>query len=180
MPGNEFQHQNQTMIQAFRKMLGGMRNVAGSCAENLVAEPRGSVLDLFRTDLSQLAALVPAAYIASHEHGGLQEYTCLLDYLECGIFDKMSVRCTGQGALHITFSCDTGTAAQLSALVADICNIYGCDSNRRGPLSREALAGMGHLAPGTVFNRDWMDYPRYPYPVALRCHAGRAQLSVWA
>jgi hypothetical protein len=110
----------------------------------------------------------------------IQTYSKVLDYKECGIFDTVLMKLTGNKSVNIIFKCSEPSIVDddnFAKVIDELYDIYGKDNN----------AGLYSAADSrnpdqpfyTQFGRDWMDYPKYKYPVSVRRYIEDVFISIW-
>lgn len=177
------------MLPLFKKLLGRQAYgidpgpVAGTDTGDFLQKQR-SILNMFRMDLHAppLHSFEEGETERDHHGDLVRNYYKKLDYKECGIFDRIQVKAGGNQAFHIIFRSSDPAAVGLSEMkriIGDLYDIYGCDSNNKGLYEEERAAGASEKQLYLLFGRDWMDYPRYPYPVSLRKYAEEVFISIW-
>lgn len=152
---------------------------------NVLAAPavtgRKTVPDLFRMDLNHLPLHdFTEGKVEVNANGDIiQNYFKKLDYKECGVFDTVHVKLTGSKSVNIIFRCSEPSMVdndKLRAVIDSICDIYGQDNNGLyGAAPDESQDHKFYV----LFGRNWMDYPKYKYPVSVRRYAEDVFISVW-
>lgn len=172
------------LLKKLLKMDGHSDYVQDFPETEKAAFSRKSIRDLFRIDLDQPPLHHFREGLTECDRNGIviRNYYKDLDYKECGIFDQVYVKMIGDNARNIIFKSSDPAAvgtAQMREIINDLYHIYGYDSNNKGICVQEAATDLPEAGLYVLFGRDWMDYPRYPYPVSLRRYAGEVFISIW-
>ncbi len=142
-----------------------------------------TVLDLFREDLSciRLSSFTEGKAEVQANGDIIRNYCKILKHKEYGIFDTMYVRLI-EGSINVVFkSSEPGDAGmyRMKEMIDDLYAIYGSDSSNKGRYGHADAAEYADEQFYALFGRDWMDYPRYAYPVTLRRYEEEVFISIW-
>lgn len=172
-------------MQLFRKLFNPFNKSersfpADTQRETVVTDK--TLASMFRLDLNNLPLHdFIEGKIEVNDNGELiQTYSKVLNYKECGIFDIVQVKLTSNQSFNIIFRCsepDKLDDDKLRKVIDDLYEIYG-QSNR--PAACEAFTSDNRDQQFYVlFGRDWMDYPKYKYPVSIRRYTEDVFISIW-
>lgn len=174
-------------MQLFRRLLNPFnkseRNYTAGIQKESVVMERKMLTNMFQLDLNHLPLHdFTEGKIEVDVHGALiQTYSKALDYKECGIFDTVQVKLTSNQSVNIVFRSSEPSMVddeKLRKVIDDLCNIYGADNNNSGPYNTPA-SDIPDQQFCVLFGRDWMDYPKYKYPVSIRRYTEDVFISIW-
>jgi hypothetical protein len=151
--------------------------------ETVVADKR-TLTDMFRLHLNNLPLNdFTEGKIEVNANGELiRTYSKMLDYKECGVFDSVLVKLTGNKSVNIIFRCSEPALVDedsLRRVIDDLYDIYGQDNNHSGLCGSPTSNNNSDQQFYVLFGRDWMDYPKYKYPVSVRRYAEDVFISIW-
>jgi hypothetical protein len=150
----------------------------------VAAGERKTVLDLFKLDLKNLPLeeFTEGKMEVNPNGDMIQNYIKMLDYKECGVFDMVQVKLTGNKHINVVFRCSEPSMVndeKLRALIDGLCDIYGHGDNQGGVFNAATAAENKDQQFYVMFGRNWMDYPKYKYPVSVRRYVEDVFISLW-
>jgi hypothetical protein len=173
-------------MQLFRKLFNPFNKPergfpADAQRETLVADKM--LANMFRLDLHHLSLhdFIEGKIEVNANGALIQTYSKALDYKECGIFDIVLVKLAGNQSFNIIFRCsepDKLDDSKLRKVVDDLCEIYGQNSNGSVPYET-SVSDNAEQQVYVPFGRDWMDYPKYKYPLSVRRYTEDVFISIW-
>lgn len=175
------------MMQLFRKLFNPFnRPEPGYPVEvqkETVAADKKTLASMFRLDLNHLPLHdFTAGKIEVSANGAfMQTYFKVLNYKECGIFDRVQVKLTDSKSVNVIFRCSEPALVddnKLRKVIDDLYGIYG-QGNNSPELCEAPVSGDPDQQFYVMFGRDWMDYPKYKYPVSLRRYTEDVFISIW-
>ena len=142
-----------------------------------------TVLDIFNEDLNHICLQTFTKGKSEVQASGdiIQSYYKMLPDKEYGIFDTMYIRLIGS-SINVVFKSSRPSEvsiARMKRIINDLYSIYGNDSSNKGRYNDDDTAEYSDKHFYVLFGRDWMDYPRYPYPVTIRRYAEEVFISIW-
>ena len=151
--------------------------------KEIVVADKKALTDMFRLNLNNLPLEdFTEGKIEVNVNGELiRTYSKVLDYKECGVFDTVLVKLTDNKSANIVFRCLEPALVdedKLRKVIDDLYDIYGRDNNNAGLCDSSASNNPDHKF-YVLFGRDWMDYPKYKYPVSVRRYAEDVFISIW-
>lgn len=175
------------MMQLFRKIFNPFARPEQSypivLQEETVATSGKTLTSMFRLDLNHLPLQdFNEGKIEVNANGEfIQTYFKALDYKECGIFDRVQVKLTDNKSINIIFRCSEPELVddnKLHKVIDDLYSIYG-QGNNSSELYSTPVSNNPDQQFYILFGRDWMDYPKYKYPVSLRRYTKDVFISIW-
>ena len=141
------------------------------------------MLDIFTEDLRHIRLDTFTKGKAEVQASGdiIQSYNKVLEHKEFGIFDTMYIRLIGN-SINVVFKSSWPTEVgmdKMKRVINGLFTVYGSDSSDKGAYSDSDAADYGDEHFYVLFGRDWMDYPRYPYPVTIRRYSDEVFMSIW-
>lgn len=148
-----------------------------------ISEEHRTVLDLFREDLGSIRLDTFTEGKAEVQADGdiIRNYYKCLENKEYGIFDMMYARLIGH-SINIVFKSSRPSEmgmAKMQKLIDDLYSIYGKDNAGKGCYDHDDATEYADEHFCVLFGRDWMDYPRYTYPVTIRRYPDEVFISIW-
>jgi hypothetical protein len=157
--------------------LSGLRT-----GEGILAGDR-SVLDIFTEDLGHICLETFEKGKAEVQASGdiIQSYGKVLAHREFDIFDTMYIRLIGN-SINVVFKSSRPSEVRMDKMkrvINELYALYGNDSSDKGAYNDDDAADYSDEHFYVLFGRDWMDYPRYPYPVTIRRYSDEVFISIW-
>ncbi len=171
-------------MQLLKKLLrNGGRPLSGFRTGEGVFASDGSVLDIFTEDLGHIGLEAFEKGKAEVQASGdiIQSYSKVLAHREFDIFDMMYVRLIGN-SINVVFKSSKPSEVRMDKMkrvINEFYTFYGNDSSGKGAYSENDAADYSDQHFYVLFGRDWMDYPRYPYPVTIRRYSDEVFISIW-
>jgi hypothetical protein len=175
------------MMQLFKRLFHPFnkseQGFTTDAQKEIVVGTQKTLADMFRLDLSHLKLNdFTKGKIEVNVNGELiQTYFKVLDYKECGIFDTVLVKLSDTKSINVIFKCSEPSLVnddQFHKVIDELNGIYGQDNNNSRLYSTPDSEHTER--PFYVpFGRDWMDYPKYKYPVSVRRYMEDVFISIW-
>jgi hypothetical protein len=143
----------------------------------------GSLLDIFTEDLGHIRLETFEKGKAEVQASGdiIQSYCKKLERKELGIFDTMCVRLIGN-SINVVFKSSKPAEVgmdKMKRVINELYALYGRDNADKGEYSDNDEVDYSDKHFYVLFGRDWMDYPRYTYPVTIRRYSDEVFMSIW-
>jgi len=124
-----------------------------------VENPKKTIFDLFLINIKELpdSSFIDEGYATNSMGSEFQFFTSDLDYLECGIFNKIEILKFTEGGMNVTFKSGISTTlniTKLKDLVNSLFQIYGNDSDGRGKFTNQDI--NEYYGVFDSFRRNWM------------------------
>jgi hypothetical protein len=171
-------------MQLLRRLFGPVHRNACTIKEGHGGSlPATSVLDIFGEDLRHIRISTFNEGKSEVEANGdiVRNYYKELPSKEYDLFDTMQVKLMGASINVVFKSCDPRIkeTAGIKKIIDSLYDLYGDDSTGKGRYNADDAADYRDKHFDVFFGRDWMDYSRYPYPVAIRRSARETFVSIW-
>ena len=127
--------------------------------------PKKTIYELFKTNLKELPdrRFNANGFVSSDKVAGFYSFDLTLDYLECGIFDEISVHQNPEGGMTVFFTNTNLLNVEIEnvkELVDSLFNLYGIDCRDKGKFTEQDKSGFfGHHDSSL---RTWLD-PEIPF-----------------
>jgi hypothetical protein len=175
------------MMQLFKKLFHPFNrseeDYPADTQKEIVVGTQRTLASMFRLDLNNLQLHdFTEGKIEVNINGELiQTYSKVLDYKECGIFDTVLMKLTDNKSINIIFKCSEPSLvddAQFRKVIKELNDIYGQDNNNSKLYSTTSSDNPDEpfYAP---HGHDWMEYPKYKYPVSVRRYIENVFISIW-
>lgn len=150
------------------------RNLFGEKTENYATFSKkvNSVLDLFKIDLTNLPSDIFTEGEEEINISGdkITNYRAILNYLECGLFDTITVKRFDHGSYNVIFEyygLSEVKMDRLKKLIDSLFLLYGTDDLKRGRFTNIDLDNFKSANLCMLTGRIWLEMDKYQYPVML-------------
>jgi len=141
-------------------------------------------ISLFKLDLENLSLSdFESAYSEVLKNGDIIfNYAQKLPYRECKIFDNIKLKITATDYVNVTLSCsqpESLSSNTIKTFIDSLYSIYGPDCYNKQGFSKSDEEDFNEVDLFPFFGRNWLDYPKYKYPISLRRSMTDLSLSIW-
>lgn len=168
---------------SFLKRIFGNANVNNKDKETY--KSNATILDLLNLDLNSVPdkSFIFIRDEKNQDGNTIKIFEKKLDFKEFDIFETVELKLFETGPMNVLFKSsypDMVSVSSLKKMVDEIYSIYGYDFNKKGAFtSEDKKEYFDEINFGMLFSRDWIEFSKYKYGVAISRNFSEIQLTIW-
>jgi hypothetical protein len=146
--------------------------------------PKRTIFDFFQIDLKKIPndSFIAGKVEVNASGQTVHNFRKSLNHIECGLFDTIEVKVidgTNKNVFFKSFNPDRINLDALKKLIDELYIIHGNDRDNKGKFNSKDKADFFDSEFYMLFGRNWMDYPKYEYPVSVSRDENEVSISIW-